>query len=145
MSTTRYVAQPNGYGCAIACCAMILGKSYEAMEQWFLDAGCSRKRLEQGVWDGMYHSAMAQHGFSYVQHYHCEAISQVKRSGWPLAPFAPVHIVTTHVAAGYHAIVMLADGSVLDPFKRERTTLAHPDYREVSSVTGFYPIIKEAP
>lgn len=139
MTAITYVAQPNGYGCAIACCAMILGKTYEEMEAWYLARGCTRKRLEQGVWDGMYHQAMYEHGFSYVQLYKCQAISQTHRTPWPMAPFAPVHIVCTDVAAGSHAVVWLADGSVLDPYKRERTTLAHPDYRDVHGISGFYP------
>ena len=47
-------------------------------------------------------------------------------------------ICTTSVASGSHAVVMLVDvdGAVLDPFKRERTSLFHPDYLEISQVVG---------
>jgi hypothetical protein len=135
-----YVAQPNGYGCAIACVAMIVGKSYDEVEAWLVANGCSPTRYQRGLWDGIYQTILARHGFSYVQRYKFDAVSQQVHVAWPPAPFAPVHIVCTCVSAGWHAVVMLADGSVLDPFKRERTSLAHPDYTDVSSVTGFYPM-----
>jgi len=137
--TPQYVAQPNGYGCAIACCAMILGKSYEEVEAWIAERGCTRERLEKGLWDGMWHAVMVAHGYSLVQRHKFDALAQRVHDVWPPAPFAPIHIACTTVSAGSHAAVLLADGSVLDPYKRERTTLTHPDYREVSSVTGFYP------
>lgn len=52
----------------------------------------------------------------------------------------PVHICCARVAAGSHAIVMLDDGAVMDPFKRERASLAHPDYLEISQVIGIWDV-----
>jgi hypothetical protein len=43
------------------------------------------------------------------------------------------------VDVGSHAFVMLGDGTVLDPAKRERSTTAHPDYLEVHQVAGIWP------
>lgn len=37
-----YVAQPNGYGCAIACVAMIVDKTYDEMETWFRFTSAAR-------------------------------------------------------------------------------------------------------
>lgn len=83
--------------------------------------------------------ALARHGFVYEQRYRCDPfVNGVQRAEWPPAPFAPIHMCSAQVPTGWHAFVMLADGSVLDPFKRERTTIEHPDYREVSQVLGVW-------
>lgn len=133
-----YVAQPNGYGCAIACVAMIVGKTYDEMEAWFLEQGLPRERMVQGSHDGIWREAIDRHGFVYVQRYRCDPfLNRCDRPDWPV-PFAPVHVCCTRVAAGSHAVVMLGNGSVLDPFKRERTSLTHPDYLEVSQVVGVW-------
>lgn len=137
--SVEYVAQPNGYGCTIACVAMIVGKTYDEVEAWTLAQGLPRTRMEQGMWSGQYLESLDRHGFSYACRYRCDPfINGVQRPTWPPSPFAPVHICQVDVAAGSHAIVMLADGSVFDPFKRERTSLAHPDYRAIDQVIGVW-------
>jgi hypothetical protein len=133
-----YVAQPNDYGCAIACVAMIVGKTYADMEAWFLAHGLAPARMEKGVHDGVYFEALARHGFAYQQRWRCNPFTNVMRDDWPPAPFAPVHICSGAVAAGHHAFVMLADGRVLDPWTTTRTTIDHPDYLQVHSVAGVY-------
>jgi len=137
----RYVAQPNGYGCSIACVAMVLGKTYDEMEAWFLDAGLTRERMEKGLWRGIYYAALHRHGFALVERWHHDPIANVKGPVWPIAPFAPVHICAVDVTVGSHAIVMAGDGTVLDPFKRERTTIDHPDYHKVDSITGVFQVV----
>lgn len=138
MSGVRYVAQPNGYGCSIACVAMVVGMTYGQAEEWLLAQGLSRARMEKGLHDGIFLEALGRHGFSYVQRYRCNPLTNSPRDEWPCAPFAPIHICTADVVAGHHAIVMLADGAVLDPFRRERTSLAHPDYRQIDQIIGVY-------
>lgn len=135
-----YVAQPNGYGCAIACCAMVLGKSYEEMEAWLVANGCALSRLEKGMHSEMWPEILGNHGYSWRRVYQADMLKNTRREAWPVPPFAPVHIAAVRVAGGSHAIVVLADGTVLDPYKRERTSLSHPDYLEVSSITGFYEV-----
>lgn len=134
-----YVSQPNGYGCTIACLAMIAGTTYDAMERQVLDWGLPRSRMEQGLWEGQWMEALDRLGFVYARRYRCDAfINGQERAEWPPRPFAPVHLLCADVAAGSHAIVMLADGSVLDPYKRERTTLQHPDYQKFSQICGVW-------
>lgn len=138
MNAVRYVAQPNGYGCSIACVAMVVGMTYEQTETWFLARGLARERMKRGLWDGIWLEALGRLGFSYVQRYRCNPLTNSPRDEWPCAPFAPIHICTADVVAGHHAIVMLADGTVLDPFKSERTSLAHADYRQIDQIIGVY-------
>lgn len=137
--TTTYVAQPNGYGCAIACVAMIAGKTYDEMESWILDQDLPRTRMEQGIHEGIYLEALDRLGFVYARRWRCDPfVNRCERPVWPPDPFAPIHLCTADVAVGHHAFVMLGDGSVLDPFKRERTTIAHPDYLKVDQVIGVW-------
>lgn len=134
----RYVAQPNVYGCAIACVAMVVGKTYDEMEAWLAEQGLTTARRERGLHDGIWLEALARHGLAYSQRYRCDPMTNAQRKHWPPDPFAPVHIVSARVAAGQHAIVWLASGSVLDPYRRERVTLADSDYLEISQVVGLY-------
>lgn len=141
-SSVTYVAQPNGYGCAIACIAMIVGKTYDEMEAWLLKQGLVRSRMEKGIYDRIWLEALDVHGFTYAQRYACNAFTnQSPRDPWPPEPFAPLHIACVEVATGMtgsHAVVMLADGSVLDPYDRSRNTLTHPGYRGVAQVVGIW-------
>lgn len=139
VSDIRYVAQPNGYGCAIACVAMIVDKTYDEMETWLLDHGLARSRMALGVHEAIWTEALARHGFSYVNRWRCDPFhNRCDRPVWPPSPFAPVHIFCADVPAGHHAAVMLGDGAVLDPFKRERTSIAHPDYLKIDQVVGIW-------
>lgn len=133
-----YVAQPNGYGCAIACVAMIAGRTYDEMEALFLEQGLSRERMERGSHSLIWLEALDRFGFAYVQRYKHDPIRNGARASWPPAPFAPVHICSTMVAAGQHAVVMLGDGVVLDPYKPERASLLHGDYLSVDNVVGVW-------
>ena len=136
---TAYVAQPNGYGCAIACVAMIAGRTYDEMETWFVDQGLARERMEKGLLDQIWREALDRLGFVYVQRYRCDPfVNRCDRPAWPPAPFAPIHVCCALVAAGSHAIVLLADGSVLDPYDRSRISLTHPDYLSFSQIVGVW-------
>lgn len=135
----RYVGQPNGYGCAIACVAMITGLTYDATETWMIAQGLPLARMVQGIHEGIYLEALDRLGFVYVRRYRCDPFhNRCDRPVWPPDPFAPAHMCSADVRAGHHAFVMLGDGSVLDPFKRERTTIAHPDYLRVDQVVGVW-------
>lgn len=137
---TTYIAQPNGYGCAIASLAMVAGYTYDEMEAWFISNGATRGRLEGGLHEGIWLEALGRLGFVYERRYIGDAISNGPRTTpWPPAPFAPIHICAAEVDVGSHAFVMLGDGSVLDPWKRERTTITHPDYIKVNQVAGVWP------
>jgi len=79
-----------------------------------------------------------------ARRFHHDPVTARERPRWPPEPFAPVHWALVEVAAGGHAVVMLDDGSVLDPWDRSRTTLRHPAYLKVHSVTGVWPVALNA-
>ena len=135
-----YVAQPNAYGCAIASLAMVAGKTYEEMEQQLVDWGLARERMRHGLHEGIWLEALDRLGFVYVRRYSADSfLNGPRTTPWPPAPFAPIHMCAAQVSDGSHAFVMLADGSVLDPWKRERATIAHPDYIKINQVAGIWP------
>lgn len=139
----EYVAQPNNYGCAIACLAMVLGYSYKEMEAWLEKEGLTAERRAQGISDFVYRDVIYRHGLGTVHFYRYDLLLQKDREPWPPIPFAPVHICCVEVEGGFHhAVVMLQDGTILDPYKMQRRTLTHPDYKGVAHVTGIYSIYK---
>lgn len=104
-----------------------------------LSQGLPRERMVQGIHEGIYLEALDRLGFVYARRWRCDSFhNRCDRPVWPPAPFAPIHMCSADVAAGHHAFVMLGNGTVFDPFKRERTTIAHPDYLEVSQVIGVW-------
>lgn len=136
---TRYIAQPNGYGCAIASLAMVADKTYDEMEAWFVAQGMSRARMQHGLHEGIWLEALGRLGFIYERRYSADSfLNGPRTTPWPPAPFAPIHICAAQVAGGSHAFVMLADGRVLDPYNAERTTITHPDYIQVNQVAGIW-------
>lgn len=62
------------------------------------------------------------------------------RHPWPPAPFAATHICFVEATKGWHYCVMDFDGRVYDPWKEERQSLDHPDYKRVSQVLGLFKI-----
>jgi len=80
--------------------------------------------------------------------YALRVFGQQKYAFWPECeraaagePFADVHVcevVDFEGADGHHLVVMLADGSVLDPLREQPRRLS--DYHAVVYVAGVYPI-----
>lgn len=130
----RYVAQEEPQGCAVACLAMILGCTYaEARARIHVDTS-------KGITSTVYDGALVEAGFALARVYRHDPVRGVKREAWPPPPFAPIHIASTETAQGGHAVVMLVDGTVLDPWDRSRTTLRHPDYLAVHCVAGIWRV-----
>ncbi|MEW6626892.1 MAG: hypothetical protein AB1431_08905 [Pseudomonadota bacterium] len=128
-----HVPQLEQYGCAIACCAMIRGVSYEEAAETFGPPG---RGLTHDVW-GEY---LARHGFA-VQHlYRYDQIANGPRSPWPLSPWAPAHICAVDAGHGIgsHLIVLLADGAVLDPATDAPRCLS--DYGRISFMAGIFRV-----
>ena len=60
------------------------------------------------------------------------------RKVWPPLPFGKLHwCQVTTKSGGAHAVIMLEDGTVLDPWTDTRTSLNHPDYTEVAFVAAI--------
>lgn len=131
----RYVAQEDADGCSVATVAMILDVSYDEAKL-LLTIPFSKKRLCEIEID----AALFDAGFATQRRYHFDPVKQEKRAVWPPAPFAPMHWALVVATQGAHAVAMDSEGLVYDPFRRERSTLQHPDYREIHHVTGVWRV-----
>src|SRR6185312_16558231 len=101
-----------------AAVAMIVGKSYEEV------AAASTRNFDNGVVQiEDWFDYLFEHGFTSHRVYRVTHLRGVNRERdvWPPLPFAPLHLCSVTVPQGAHAVVMQADGTVLDPNSVTRT------------------------
>lgn len=134
----NYVRQEEIDGCMVACVAMVAGKIYSEVR-----AMCAAA-YDRGIHEVIADNLLDELGFAVVRRYLHVPRLKTSRAAWPCAPFAPAHIALVHVAAGAHAVVVEPNGAVLDPWKQERTTLAHSDYLKIDQVAGYFPYTEAA-
>lgn len=139
-TSIEWVRQEDSYGCVVATCAMLTGRTYREMKDFFVersgdpDIGLSSK-------NGLthYNAEFALHEAGYwAQLKYRWYLNNQERPAWPPEPWAPVHYCQVVVRGGSgagHAVVMLADGTVLDPVAPEPHRLE--DYEKVSLVIGL--------
>lgn len=133
------IRQKDPYGCALACLAMVTGKAYEEVRAAFVghDFGVSTRELRTG---GISYVAvdgyLSDHGYAVRRLARYDPVLNLHRDPWPVEPFAPVHVCEVITSMG-HSVVMLADGTVLDPNREEPGRLS--DYAAVNYVAGVYP------
>jgi hypothetical protein len=132
MMTIERVEQRHRYGCTAAAVAMVLGKPYDEVQR------CSRVDFNKNGYDlEAWFDYLFQEGFVYHRMNRFVRLQGgIPRAIWPPLPFAPVHICIVTGVEGGHAVVMLADGSVLDPSREGPLTLS--DYFETQVVYGFW-------
>jgi hypothetical protein len=129
------VEQEHRYGCQVAVLAMIMGITYkEALVYYKMDPdeclGFSSQSLD---------TILADNGYAIARKYRY-TLNNKQRESWPVEPFADLHWCQVQTGVGAHAVIMLADGLVLDPWSAERTSLKHPDYQNIHFVTGVYKV-----
>lgn len=134
LSKIRHVRQEDPCGCVVASLAMIAGKSYSEV----LDLYPFVRTENKGLSELYINHFCNEHGFA-IQTKYCYVPDNRKRTVWPVEPWAEAHIcmVTTH-SNTTHAVVMLRDGTVLDPATEVPKRLA--DYKEVYSIRGIYDV-----
>lgn len=97
---------------------MVTGRTYDDVLAEVSARFPERDFAEVGLYYGDEQWLLGEHGYAWR--------TRFKNSGgpWPPEPFAPVHIVQVEQPSGsYHFVVMLADGTVLDPLGDEPTSL----------------------
>jgi hypothetical protein len=126
-----WVQQKDSHGCVLASLAMITGQTYEQVKAGFVDwsGGISL------MFDGF--TYLAEHGYAVAPKYiHYHPLKR-NRDPWPVEPFADMHLceVITSMA---HSVVLLRDGTVLDPNTPEPRRLS--DYMKVNVIAGVVPV-----
>jgi hypothetical protein len=132
----RWVKQEEPCGCGIACLAMLTGVDYWTVRRAWPD----EHNFATGGIDC--HDAthyLGDRGIAHVMRYRFElglnrVGAQVIRRDWP-QPFAPGHIIA--INGSRHDVVLLADGTVLDP--QNETPRRLEDVGEVFLMIGVWP------
>lgn len=132
----RWVGQEDGKGCAVACVAMVLGTTY-----WDARALFPHYDPSEGLLPLDALRALGEYGWASVEKFPHYSPERRERRTWPLSPFAPVHLVQV-ITGGWHAVLMLDDGTVLDPLMNP---LVHGsrrlrDYDPVLSIAGLWRV-----
>jgi hypothetical protein len=133
----QYVAQEHPFGCGIACVAMITGQSYaQVLDQM---GGEIKGR---GTTHFEWFEALAEQGFAvqFIFQRQQKIGRTPIRKIWPLAPWAPVHIVQIVD----HSVVMRNDGTIFNPARprAESGILKLTDYPEehIYAMVGIFPV-----
>lgn len=126
------VRQEDRYGCAIACVAMLLDRTYAEMRGAVGEPG-------NGFTHDAWGELLSRGGYALQHMYRIDQITQRPRAVWPLEPWAPIHVCTVDAGGpGAHLVVMAADGTIIDPATSTLGRLS--DYRAVISMTGLYRV-----
>ncbi len=138
----RLVIQPERMGCVLAAVATVVGKSYGEIRQL---VDLSHDFTEQGTFLTVAQSILERLGYAYQLRYSYDPRLNLSRPEWPCAPWAAVHIceVQNLTETGQHAVVLLRDGRVLDPWWGIVQGLHR--YRRVVSMMAVYPVAAPDP
>lgn len=129
----KWVKQEDVNGCVVAAIAMIVNKSYAEVK-----SELHPKNLSTGAYTSFEaESYLYEHGYRLVKKWKHVCFSSTDREQWPIEPFAPIHYVSIRNGDKAHAVVMLADGSVLDPFA-DSAPRKITDYEEVCEIIGVW-------
>jgi hypothetical protein len=133
----RWVRQEEHMGCIVACIAMVTGQTYAEARAAFAP---DRDFAVQGgspVFDVDWQLAKA--GFATARVW--KSWHAKPDEPWQ-PPFVPGHVhvvqVDTHPKAGAHSVVLLPDGTVLDPDTPTPRRIS--DYRAVETFETVVPI-----
>lgn len=110
-----FVYQPEAMGCCIAAVAMIVGQPYFEVKQYL---NVEHDLTTRGTNLGVVADLLDHYGFAVQTRYRHQPRLEGDRQVWPCEPWADVHfceVINTR-AAGQHAVVLLRDGRVLDPY-----------------------------
>lgn len=130
----RYQAQKHEKGCALACLAMILGKTQEELDSSFL-VDFKRK----GITVKIIKEVLADNGLSVIEKEAKSFIERNKHNERMLEPFAHAHLVTVQPqvdAPNNHSVVMTRQGRILDPARKQ--IKSGKDYYYVVSTVGVF-------
>lgn len=130
---TTYVKQEHMKGCMVATMAMILGKSYQETLALFPCSPDDNNGFSSFVGDTL----LVEEGYAVARKYKTRTgYNNQKRAIWPPEPWCDIHWCEVMTAAGGHAIVMLGDGIIMDPWDPSRKSLRDPAYQQVNFVAG---------
>jgi hypothetical protein len=143
-----WIKQEDPAGCVPACLAMITGKTYREVADYLAPRVSTWGADAEGKYVETVGISFAEHGMDFCKAYYYlmehgfawQSIGEVQYNNrdkriWPPEPWADLHLCDVRTS-GFHAVVMLRDGTVLDPLTPEPKRLS--DYGAVFNVTGLF-------
>ncbi len=136
-----WVKQEDAKGCGIAAIAMLTGQSYVEVNSHlvklmnrtadsFGETGINHLHIDQ---------YLASKGFAIVRRLSFNPFTNRKKRSWPRAFCDAAYCEVEQLATGnWHFVVLLRDGSILDPLHSERKSFG--DYKRISSITGVFKV-----
>jgi hypothetical protein len=129
----RWVGDIGGNTCWVAALAMVTGQGFEAVQ-----AGVSPE-IKSGADYFVEDSYLEAHGYAVARRFNSVPhLNERERVEWPPAPWADVHLCGVIKHGSPHAVVMLADGTVLDPNTPQTYRLS--DYDSVYTVAAVVKV-----
>ena len=128
----KHVLQEDPMGCLGATLAMVLGITYEQ--------ACAKlggRPLGHCYYCDTWDQTMIEEGWAVCRKWKWTQPGNKERNPWPLEPWADLHEVEVKTSM-VHSVIMLRDGTVLDPLTTERKRLS--DYSEVLSIAALYNV-----
>jgi hypothetical protein len=135
----KYVKATLTNSCVPACLAMVTGKTFNRVIKEIHEYWENEGRYE-GVDDSIVDQYLSKNGFAIQRVPHEYEPNKLLIKKWPVKPFAPVHIVDVWSSSppGMHAVVMLKDGTILDPSNKRIKDLSV--YQRVFAITGIWKV-----
>jgi hypothetical protein len=135
----KYVKATLTNSCVPACLAMVTGKTLNRVVKDIYEHWENEGRYE-GVDDSIVDQYLSKNGYAIQRIPHEYEPNKLLIKKWPVKPFAPIHIVDVWSSnpAGMHAVIMLHDGTILDPSNKRIKDIA--TYQRVFAVTGVWKV-----
>lgn len=132
MNRPQLVRQRQSHDCGIACLAMLLGVTLEEAGAAYDRVYPGARSRGRGVTEGLAYVeldvVLAEEGLATARLW--QGPRDNRRVPWPPAPWADLHLVQ----AGTHFVVLLRDGTVLDPARGEASLTAYDDVQSIAAV-----------
>lgn len=135
----RHVRQEDPSGCVVASLAMVTGRTYAEVKRYFEGmsfdekGGITHTDAQQYLSDTGFAGALKYRFMPRFARVDCP--NREFRAPWP-EPFAPAHLIG--INSGRHCVVLLPDGTVLDPLHEAPRRLE--DCGEVAYVLGVFDV-----
>lgn len=137
----EWVQQQHQYGCMAAVCAMLLGTDYLTAAGMMTNGDPDRFEHSATSYF-LLESILVNHGYAVARKYKVTQPGNQQRETWPVEPWSDVHWceVMAGASSGYaHAVVLLRDGSVIDPMHAFPRRLS--DYEAVNFIAAVVPVL----